>query len=169
MTEHRLILLRHAKAEPLGGIEDAQRPLALKGRDQAVRVGQSLASAGILPEAALVSSAVRTRETWRLVAAQLPIQPALVTVSDDLYEAAVSTVFQAVRGLNEDVHTAIVVGHEPTMAWTAQRLATQDSDRAALAQVSVGVPTAAWSVLTSDLPWAQWQARTARLESVNRP
>jgi phosphohistidine phosphatase len=166
------VLLRHAKAEPgRGQRPDHERPLALKGRKQAGRVGMALTAGGLVPDLALVSSALRTRQTWDLAAAHLDGAPAGgLQVRDELYEASVRDVRDLLRAVDENVRTVLVVGHEPTMAATAAYLAGDGSDDAALAQVRVGVPTATYSVLESyDRPWAEWARGTARLVHVGRP
>src|ERR671920_1227598 len=96
----RLVLLRHAKAEPGGdGVGDAERPLALKGRTQASRVGTALRAAGLQPDLALVSSALRTRQTWELARAHLDHADVRTQVRDELYEASVGDVLDLLRDL----------------------------------------------------------------------
>ncbi|AEG44149.1 histidine phosphatase family protein [Isoptericola variabilis] len=167
----RLVLLRHAKAEPVRDTgTDAERPLALKGRRQASGVGMALTAAGLVPDLALVSSALRTRQTWDLARAHLDGVDAVVEVRDELYEASVGDVLDLVRAVDPDVGTVLVLGHEPTMAATAAYLAGPGSDDAALAQVRVGVPTATYSVLESaEHPWSEWGKGAARLVHVGRP
>lgn len=167
----RLVLLRHAKAEPVGEAgTDAQRPLALKGRRQASRVGMALTAAGLVPELALVSSSLRTRQTWDLARAHVNGVEAVVEVRHELYEASVADVLELVRAVDSNVRSVLVLGHEPTMAATAAYLAGPGSDDAALAQVRVGVPTATYSVLESaEHPWSEWGKGAARLVHVGRP
>lgn len=166
----RLVLLRHAKAEPGGGsIDDVLRPLALNGRRQAVRVGGALRETGLVPERVLCSSALRTRQTWELLSAHLGDVDPDVVVSDDLYAADVTDVLDLVRSTDSRVRTLLVVGHEPTMAATASHLADPSSDGGALAQVRVGVPTATYSVLESATTWESWVPRGALLTYVGRP
>jgi len=171
-VSRRLVLLRHAKAEPgSGSLPDVQRPLAINGRKQASRVGMAFVAAGLEPELALVSSALRTRQTWELAATHLePAGRPRVEVREELYEASVGDVLDLLREVSPDVTSVLVVGHEPTMAATAAYLAAPGSDDAALAQVRVGVPTATYSVLESaDLPWSEWGKASARLVHVGRP
>jgi phosphohistidine phosphatase len=171
-VSRRLVLLRHAKAEPgTGSVPDMQRPLALNGRKQAARVGMAFVSAGLVPELAVLSPSLRTRQTWDLAAAHLePAGYSRVEVRDELYEASVGDVLDLLRDIDPDVGSVLVVGHEPTMAATAAYLAAPGSDDAALAQVRVGVPTATYSVLEStDLPWSEWGKASARLVHVGRP
>lgn len=71
-------LLRHAHAgDPAAWDQpDDLRPLSTKGRQQAERLGRTLAAAGFVPDAILTSPRVRARETAELVAEWLgvPIQ-----------------------------------------------------------------------------------------------
>ena len=77
--------MRHAKAEP-GGETDAVRELAQRGWNDALAAGRWLAGSGITPDAALVSSARRTRSTWLAVAEGGSFE-ADATYSDSLYTA----------------------------------------------------------------------------------
>jgi phosphohistidine phosphatase len=124
-----LWLLRHAKATPHGrrGGSDYDRPLTTRGRRDADALGNRLAAGmgvfgldGIaLPQVALSSSAARTSETATLVAegmaASLPIDS-----YRSLYQAGTETILQYVREIDDDVVSAMVVGHNPTiyrLAW----------------------------------------------------
>src|SRR5690554_6285626 len=105
----RLVLLRHAKAEQDVDGPDALRALTEVGRRQSAWVGQALLGAGLLPELALVSSAVRTRETWQGLAAAFEPVPEQ-DQRDELYAAGSGNVLEVVRAVDERVRTVIVVG-----------------------------------------------------------
>lgn len=170
----RLVLLRHAKAEPATTSDDALRPLALRGRTQAAGLSAALVALGTVPDVVLVSSALRTRQTWDLAKGGLNGRRAdgpRVVVTDSLYNARVGDVLALVGELDDSVRTVLVIGHEPTMAATASFLAGPGSDDAALAQVRVGVPTATYSVLEApaETPWSAWARSTAVLTHVGRP
>lgn len=168
-STHRLVLLRHAKAEPGGSIADHLRPLALRGRQQATGVGQSLLAVGLVPDRVLVSSAVRTRQTWDLVRGVLGLDPSVATVADEVYDAGVRELLALVQGTGEDVGTLLVVGHEPTVSQTAALLAGPGSDDDTLLRVQVGVPTATTCELEAATPWAQWAPHAVPLRSVVSP
>ncbi|WP_454295023.1 SixA phosphatase family protein [Salana multivorans] len=162
-----LILLRHAKAEA-HNLEDFQRSLALRGRRQAIAVGEALTEEGLVPDLALVSAAARTKQTWELLASRLPREvPA--TVTRELYETGPRSVVDLVREIDDDVSTLIVVGHEPVMSWTAARLAGPGSDPLLAEQVQLGIPTAARCVLEVPGSWAELDRGGARLVAVARP
>lgn len=165
----RLVLLRHAKAEPHGGVGDELRPLAMLGRRQCGDVGARLATSGLVPEVVLVSSAVRTRQTWELVKAALGDAPEPeVLVTDELYEAGPRDVLGLLRALDGRVGTALVVGHEPTMSTLAALLADPTPPVGDLATLHHGLPTAGYAVLAAQ-EWAGLDRAGARLLEVARP
>lgn len=167
---YQLVLLRHAKAEHADSLADHLRPLALAGRRQAGAVGTGLRGAGLIPDAALVSSALRTRQTWDLVRTGLEVPPEIATLSDAVYDAGVRSLLELVRATPGEVRRLLVVGHEPTVSQTAATLADPErSDGAALARVRTGVPTATYSVLESDTPFTDWTVGGVRLATVVTP
>lgn len=162
------MLLRHAKAEA-GGAVDELRALALVGRGQCRPVGTALAAAGLVPDVVLVSSAVRTRQTWDLVRGALGADAAPeVHVSDRLYEAGPSDVVELLRSVDPRSATVLVVGHEPTMSATAVVLAGPGGSDQGFASAQAGLPTAAYAVLEV-ADWASLEPRSAVLLDVVRP
>lgn len=168
MTTHRLVLLRHAKAEHGLDVPDHDRPLTLRGRRQSAEVGTALAEAGLVPDLVLCSSSVRTRQTWELARGPLGAEPEVV-FSDELYDAGVDQVLAAVRAADEATGVVLVVGHEPAMSRAAAALAGLGSDEATYARVQAGVPTAAWSVLAPVGSWADLARGGARLLRLGVP
>jgi len=165
----RLVLLRHAKAEPGGRGPDELRPLALAGRRQCVRVGAALTGHDLIPELVLCSSALRTRQTWELVRAWLGDVESEVLITDDLYQAGVAQVLAQVREVDGRVRTVLVVGHEPTMSAAAAAFAGEGSDEAALAHVRAGTSTGTFAVLELDGHWSELVHGGARLHAVISP
>ncbi len=169
MSRRRLVLLRHAKAEHAGSVADQLRPLAMLGRHQCSDVGQQLATAGLVPELVLVSSAVRTRQTWDLVRAGLGDVPEPeLRVLDELYDAGPRDVLALLRALDERTGSVLVVGHEPTMSVTATLLADPTPPVGDLGQLHTGLPTAGYAVLEAP-PWPQVDRSGLRLLEVARP
>jgi len=107
-----LILMRHAKSdwsEP--GQRDKDRPLNPRGRAAAPKMAAWLRDQGAVPDAALVSGAVRTRETWGLLG--FDCAP---NFRDDLYLADPDTILAAICAA-PDCETLLVLGHNPGMEW----------------------------------------------------
>lgn len=166
-TVRRLVLLRHAKAEH-ARVADELRRLTSLGVRQAAGAGGTLRATGLLPERVLVSSALRTRETWSGVAEGLAGDPEPEVVVDDaLYGAGALDVVELVRATDARVRTLLVVGHEPAMSGVAAVLAGSGSS-GHLAQVRTGLPTGAYAVLEVAGAWADLEPMGARLVDVVR-
>lgn len=162
-VDRRLVLLRHAKSDWPAGVPDRDRPLGKRGREEAPQVGRWLAAAGLRPQLALVSPARRTRETWRLVSAQLGGQVP-ETIEDDLYSTGLAGSLSLVRRLDDAVRTALVVGHNPT----TENLALFLEDGSGVAEdrerMAGKYPTGGVAVLHLQVSgWADLDEATARL------
>jgi phosphohistidine phosphatase len=160
----RLVVVRHSKARPTGP-SDHERALAERGHADAAEAGRWLGQQGIVPNAALVSDALRTRETWAELAdgAGWDLEP---DFSASLYAAGTDTAFDLVRETDPDVRTLVVVGHNPTMASLAELLDDGEGDPEATgAMITRGFPTSAVAVFVVSGDWADVGEGTASLES----
>jgi phosphohistidine phosphatase len=111
----RLVIVRHAKSAWPDGVPDARRPLSARGRRDAPAVGRWLRERIGHVGAVVCSPAVRTRQTWELVAAMLGGAP--VPVFDQrIYAATAEELLALVRELPDDAEPAILVGHNPGVA-----------------------------------------------------
>ncbi|MFV0427681.1 MAG: SixA phosphatase family protein [Beutenbergiaceae bacterium] len=146
-------------------MNDAARELADVAAQQCAGVARVMLDRGRVPALVLCSSAVRAQQTWDLVAAALPQQPA-IRVLDELYLAGLEEVIDLLHTVPAEVTDVLVVGHEPTMSATADYLAADDSDQAARALVRVGVPTASLCLLHTDGQWSGLGHRGATLTEV---
>jgi phosphohistidine phosphatase len=159
MTARTLILLRHAKSDWSGDPPDVDRPLAKRGRRQAPEAGQWLAAniAGI--DLAVVSSASRARATWELVSATLEHAPPS-RFEPRLYDADAADLLAVLHELSDDdIHTVVLVGHNPGL----EHLATLLTDQ------PVRLPTAALAVIElAAAPWAAVRASTGVLQAAGR-
>ena len=158
----RLMLLRHAKAVPQGALADENRPLTERGRSDTAKIAEFAASRELVPGLALVSSAIRTRETWDLFAPHLPAQPAL-RIEPRLYAAAAERILSLVRETPSDVATLLLVGHNPGLEDLARTL-TGSGDTDALIRFGGTMPTASLAVIDLGDGWTNLQPRTSRLE-----
>ena len=111
----RLLLLRHAKAQrPEQGMEDRTRVLVERGRKDSVRIGAYLATNALIPDRVLISPSARTQETWKFTASAFSSTPAAVTV-EQLYEARPRGVVALIQEVPTEVHTLLVIGHNPEL------------------------------------------------------
>jgi phosphohistidine phosphatase len=99
----RLLIVRHAKAEP--GSPDELRRLTAAGREQARALGGRLRAEGFVPDAVVSSPLVRARETAEALGLGEPLIDEVLAPG-----AAPEDVRDAARSRGE---TVIVVGHQP--------------------------------------------------------
>lgn len=160
----RLVVMRHAKAEPTAP-SDHVRGLAERGRSDAEAAGRWLREQGISPDAALVSDALRTRQTWEqvAVAAAWDVVPDLCAA---LYAAGPDSTFDLIREVHASVTTLVVIGHNPTMASIAELIDDGEGDLdATTGLVTRGFPTSALAVFTVAVGWTDLGPGTGRLEA----
>jgi len=165
----QLLLLRHAKSswdDP--GLADFDRPLSGRGLKTAPLIGRELARRDWLPDLALVSPALRTRDTWRLVAAELPARVPAEFV-EALYEATAADILVELRKASAATNTVLVVGHNPGLEEFARRLAGSQSDRSALNRLAEKFPTAALARFVVGTDWTDLAFGEARLSHCLRP
>jgi phosphohistidine phosphatase len=157
----RLVVMRHAKAEQAGPT-DFDRPLAARGHRDAAEAGSWLASVGVVPDHALVSAALRTRETWAAVASGggWDLEPEL---DRGLYSAEPATAVDLISAVGDEVQALVVVGHNPTVAYLAQLLGDGEGDPALESELYAGFPTSATAVFEYDGAWTDLTEGSARL------
>ena len=153
-----LVLLRHGKSDWSGGEPDHLRPLARRGQRQVPEAGRWLADNVGVIDLAIVSAAERTRETWRLAAAELDVPP---PVREDVrvYAASARSLIGVLREVPGEVSTVVLVGHNPGI----------EDLVASLTGRVVPMPTSALAVI--DLPglWSELGDAAAELRAQGRP
>jgi phosphohistidine phosphatase len=165
----RLLLLRHAKSdwsEP--GQSDRDRPLAARGRRTALEIGAYMTRHRLIPDHVLCSTARRTRQTFDLLAEQFPAPPS-VTFADGLYEASSSDILQAIQASGADIHTLLVIGHNPGLQEAATMLIAA-GDVEARERLKEKLPTAGLAVIDFPLDdWGKAHRKSGRLERFVTP
>ncbi|TJZ51211.1 histidine phosphatase family protein [Streptomyces piniterrae] len=160
-TPRRIVLLRHAKAE-WSQESDHERPLAERGRKDAPAAGSWLAGAGINPDLTLCSTALRTRETWKLFVHELPQRPK--TVYDErLYEASLGELIALLNETSDDVHDLLLVGHNPGVHALADALSGETEGDLLPRMNRSGFPTASMAVVTFNGSWKSVEHGVGRL------
>lgn len=149
----RLLLLRHAKSDWPEGFDDSMRPLNERGRRDAPEMGKAIARAEIVPDLALVSSAVRTRQTWDLVAPQLR-KEVLMREEHGLYGASDAALLGFARATPDDIETLLLCAHNPGIERLARNFA-KSGDADAIRRVERKYPTCGLAVI--ELPIRAWK------------
>ena len=158
MTTRTLVLLRHGKSDWSGGEADRGRPLAPRGRRQAPEAGRWLAANLGDIDLAVVSPALRARDTWDLAADQLRVKPE-TRIDDRVYAASDDELLTVVPELPDDAVTVVLVGHNPGIEELASLLSGRWTQ----------MPTSALAVITLSGPWSDAGGETATLRAAGRP
>jgi phosphohistidine phosphatase len=138
--------MRHAKSSWADvSLADFDRPLNDRGLEAAPFMGEFIAENKFIPDALLTSPARRAEQTARLVkeAARIPCS---IKLDERIYEASPQALNQVIIELNDDVNSAMLVGHNPGMEGFV-RFLTGESEP---------MPTAALAVI--DLAVDKWGA-----------
>lgn len=120
-----LWLLRHGQAAHPAGMADAQRPLTLRGEQQARQAGERLREWA--PELAVAACsprvrAMRTAELATQAHGAAPTPVVIDELGDDYSLAELLALLAPWREEASGGHL-LVVGHNPTLAWIAHQLA----------------------------------------------
>jgi len=150
VSEQRLILMRHAKAEPPDGGADIDRPLTVRGHADAGAAGAWLVRSELLPDLVLCSPARRTRQTWHGVAVALAEAASpTVTYAPEIYTGAVGELLQLIRAVQASARTVLLIGHNPAISMLTASLAPSTADKNGMrtAGIAVHQPRVEWDRL----------------------
>lgn len=164
----RLLLLRHAKSDWPLDTEDALRPLSDRGRRDAPEMGSAIAREGFVPGLAMISTAVRTRQTWSLLSPLLEQDVAMQEVPG-LYGASEQTLLEFARKAPDAVETLLICAHNPGIERLARSFA-KSGDADAIRRLERKYPTCGLAVI--ELPIDRWKNATppaGRLEMFLTP
>jgi phosphohistidine phosphatase len=162
------MFLRHAKSDRPMGIDDHERPLAKRGRQDSARMGGYMAASGLVPDLAIVSTARRGQETWKLA------RPAFVTAiaqQDErrIYDASAGSILDVIQEADSNVHKLLLVGHNPGLHDLALKLIAT-ARKSDLARLQRKFPTAALVVINFDTDqWNGAAMTNGRLERFETP
>jgi|APMI01.1.fsa_nt_gi phosphohistidine phosphatase len=148
----QLLLLRHAKAEHTIGVSDHERRLIERGKRDAAAVGEWLMHFAATIDLVICSTSSRTRQTWEAIE-HAGVTATEVEFARGVYSAGAAGVMNLVREADPSVQRILVVGHEPTMSWLAERLTGGDGEVGALDHLAEGFPTSGLAVLDCSTDW----------------
>jgi len=166
MAARQLFLLRHAKSshdDP--SLADHDRPLASRGERAAAAMAGAMRERELAPTLVLCSSAVRARQTLDAVVPALAPAPD-VRIESELYEASARGLMERLRRIADEVPSAMLIGHNPSIERLALDLAANGP---ALGDLARKYPTGALAVLGFDASWAELDADGARLTAFVKP
>jgi len=164
-----LFLLRHAKSswdDP--AVDDFDRPLAPRGKRATKRLARHIGAQGYEFDLVLCSAARRAKDTWDRVARDLASDTPVRHLRE-LYLTGRDGFVTALRGLDDDIASVVLVAHNPDIALFADWLC-RDGDQEALRLLRAKFPTGGFAAITLECDrWADLDAGTGYLESFAVP
>ena len=146
-----LTILRHAKSSWDDPVPDFDRPLNARGRKAAVTVGEELKRRGAKFDCVIASPAQRVRQTLDGLAEGYGA-PLDVHYDERIYLASEDNLIDLVRGITDDVRSALIVGHNPGLHRLALLLTRGDGG--VRQRIADKYPTAA--AATVEFPAKRW-------------
>jgi phosphohistidine phosphatase len=156
----RLTLIRHAKSSWKDAeIGDFDRPLNARGERDAPHMGRRIAACAKPPQLLVSSPARRAARTAELIAARLG-GPRL-EYERALYLATPEQMLDVIRGLDDSVRHAALVGHNPGTTELAEQLSGAEVGN---------VPTCGVVRLRLDIDaWSEAEPGCAEIEDFDYP
>lgn len=119
----QLILYRHAKSSwAQAGLDDHERPLNERGRTAAVAMGVYLATNDLAPDHVIISSSLRTQDTWRRTAGAVGSSAPDAIIEPRLYHADPEEMLAVARTAPAKANRLMLVAHEPGVSAMARML-----------------------------------------------
>jgi phosphohistidine phosphatase len=124
-----LFLVRHAKSSwDESGLDDKERPLNSRGKEEAPKMGKHLSGYSIKPELITSSPAVRALKTAEKIAKELGFKKSDVLVNEMIYTFNGGKLMDVVKGLDDKCRSVMLVGHNPAITALANELSSEEID-----------------------------------------
>ncbi len=142
-----LYLLRHAKSswgQP--ELRDFERPLAGRGLADIGKMGKRFVQQGRTVECIITSPAVRAKTTAMLFSREIGFPEDAIGANPELYFAGVAMFLKAVHLLDENVRSAMLVGHNPAITEFVNKMSGSDIDNIPTSGlVELSLPAENWA------------------------
>jgi len=157
-----LLLLRHAKSSwKDSDLDDHDRPLNKRGKNDAPKMGRLLREEEMLPDLVIASSAKRCRKTAEHVIHSSGYRGE-TRIHGELYEAGAEKLRQFLANLDDSIGCVLLIAHNPGMEEFLEPLAGAYTPLSTAALAHVELPIDSWRDLTADSRGALiklWQPR----------
>ncbi len=160
-----LWLMRHGKAERYDGIEDYDRVLKKRGKQDTKAMGQWLENQRLKPELVVASPATRAIATAKIICNQVGIDNQQIWQDKRLYDEGLVRMKSVLADCAEACQRVLVVAHNPEL----EELLTYLVGAANLPVTKKLLPTAAIIRLALPDDWSQLERGCAELISITSP
>jgi phosphohistidine phosphatase len=124
-----LYLVRHAKSDwSDASLDDFDRPLNKRGRNNAPLMGRVLREKGVNPDLIVSSPALRAITTAQVLAREIGYAQEKIVTNQQIYEASVKTLTKVISKQSASKETLMLVGHNPGLTAFANHVSDFNAD-----------------------------------------
>lgn len=123
-----LYIIRHAKSSWAFDLQDMDRPLGIRGRQDAPRVGKYLSDNEPTPDLMISSPASRALYTALLIADEWGYPEDEIVLSSQLYHTGSTEILNLLHKQNDSIDSMAIFGHNPGFTELVNDLGTEYLD-----------------------------------------
>ncbi|TVR81450.1 MAG: hypothetical protein EA412_03135 [Chitinophagaceae bacterium] len=112
-----LYIVRHAKSSwKFREKRDYERPLNQRGLENGAKMAEYIKKMGESVDLIVSSPAKRAHDTALIFAEKLEYNPEKIQLNSSIYESSLKELFAITLSIPQDVNSAMIFGHEPTLS-----------------------------------------------------
>ncbi len=112
----KLFIVRHAKSSwDSPYLDDHDRPLNKRGKDNAPEMGRRLAKRNVLPDLMISSSAKRAFSTAKFIAKKISFPTNKIRKESLFYHGNIENIISFIQNVDDSVNILMIYGHNPGM------------------------------------------------------
>jgi phosphohistidine phosphatase len=139
-----ILLLRHAKSSWDGKeADDRDRPISKRGKKNAQNMGEVLKDEKLKPGLILASNALRARQTAEVVMEAMKYHGDICYLNK-LYKGEVEVYAHQIQGLDDEIQTVMVIGHNPSLDTLLQMVTGKVEPLPTATLAHITVPVDSW-------------------------
>ena len=135
----KLILIRHAKSDWSGNVNDLQRGLNKRGYNSCKVISEELKKRIDKPDLFLISPALRAKLTYENIFLNWDNKDNLLSIEEDLYHASLDQIKKKLTSKVVGFNTVVVIGHNPILNSLMYQLSTRGHNKLPVNLVTCGV------------------------------
>lgn len=152
-----LYITRHGKSSwDFEGIADIDRPLSIRGVNNAYLMAERLKAKGLKPELLISSPAIRALHTAEIFVRTLGIDWNSLEINDKLYFSYTNEILEAILHLDNRYSSVMIFGHNPSFTQLANTLLLNPVDNIPTAgMITLVFPLNKWTELRDTKPQSE--------------
>jgi len=124
-----LYIVRHAKASwDFPELPDVERPIIEKGINNTKKIVNELNNRNVKVDLIISSHAKRAHDTAKIIATGIYYPVDKIEVSKGIYQVDVDDMFDLISDVQDDIHSLMIVGHNPTFTQIANYFLQEEID-----------------------------------------